>query len=160
VLTPAQVAACRAALAAGDAKELRLQAHALKSTAAALCVNSLRGVRPSSRMPATLLSPRTTRLTRAPQRCLELERSSQAQETSAGWPAQVGFVRSAFIRPPPLTRLRLQVDEIADAISHLDLTWRWVRSLGAAERAAAFESVRAARAGTRRCLVGPTRGVR
>ena len=39
-------------------------------------------------------------------------------------------------------RARAQVQEIADAISRLDLTWRWVRSLGAAERAAAFESVR------------------
>jgi hypothetical protein len=68
--------------------------------------------------------------------------------------------RARLYPPAAADWLRLQVDEIADAISHLDLTWRWVRSLGAAERAAAFESVRAARAGTRRRLSGPTRGAR
>jgi hypothetical protein len=38
------------------------------------------------------------------------------------------------------------VDELADAVRRLDLTWHWVCSLGEAERAAAFESVRRAAA--------------
>ena len=50
-------------------------------------------------------------------------------------------------------RARAQVQEIADAISRLDLTWRWVRSLGAAERAAAFEEVRCAARGHLRAWV-------
>jgi hypothetical protein len=36
------------------------------------------------------------------------------------------------------------VDDLADAVRRLDLTWHWVCSLGEAERAAAFESVRRA----------------
>jgi len=89
------VAACRAALEAGDATDLRLQAHALKSTAAALCVNELRGVRRTA-------SRASDAAHAAPQRCLELERSAQAPETSAGWPAQV---RAALSYPCALLEL-------------------------------------------------------
>ena len=37
-----------------------------------------------------------------------------------------------------------QVEDLADAVARLDLTWRWVCSMGAAERAATLESVRRA----------------
>jgi hypothetical protein len=45
----------------------------------------------------------------------------------------------AGTRPP-------QVEELADAVARLDLAFRWVCSLGAVERDAAFESVRRLRA--------------
>jgi hypothetical protein len=39
--------------------------------------------------------------------------------------------------------LAKQVEELAEAVARLDLAFRWVCSLGAVERDAAFESVRA-----------------
>ena len=92
----AKIAACRAALSAGDATALRLEAHALKSSSAALCVTEL------------------CRL------CVALERAAAEGDVSS-W-----------------ARL---VDAMDTAVAKLEVSYKFVRSLGTAERNAAFEAV-------------------